>query len=130
MIHFPFSCWPHCTYDVIWELLALFRTLIPFGTKDDINISAGGDIVPSKQQKNEDEEPTNIMNAKPQGQSNNGGSNDNAGNGVAQTGQQKPPSGQKPQPIPALKPIGQPSPGKNERKRKHKKKKQRKEKND
>ena len=97
--------------------------LAPCGTKT-INflIFTGGDIVPSKQQNTQEEQPTNIKNAKPQSQGNKSTENNNAGNGATQTGQQKPPGNEKPPPIPALKPNGQPNAGKSEKKKKNKKK--------
>ena len=59
----------------------------------------GGDIVPSKEQEDSEEKPTNVQNAKPENA-------DNNNTGVAQTGQQQPPKGVKKPPIPALNPSG------------------------
>ncbi|XP_065052795.1 uncharacterized protein LOC135682021 [Rhopilema esculentum] len=91
----------------------------------------GGDIVPSNAQKEPEDQPTNINNAKP--------GNDKSKNknptGIAQTGQQKPPSGQDEPPIPALKPgVGVPGNGPTKssggKQKKNKKKKERKEKDE
>ena len=79
----------------------------------------GGDIVPSKQQEDSEEKPTNIQDAKPENA-------DNNNTGIAQTGQQKPPKGEKKPPIPALNPQGE-GPQRQRKNKKNKRKKLRKE---
>ena len=91
----------------------------------------GGDIVPSNAQKEPEDQPTNINNAKP-GNDNNKNKNPT---GVAQTGQQKPPGDQDEPPIPALKPgTGVPNNGPTKtsggKKKKNEKKKERKDKDE